>query len=69
MKGIIRLLSKIGWSVKHLKMRSDVIVTILMFINRGIKKLLGKRYGAWTERVDLVGSVGVTIVDDIDASG
>lgn len=32
-------------------------------------ELLGKRYGAWTERVDLVGSVGVTIVDDIDASG
>lgn len=28
-------------------------------------ELLGKRYGAWTERVDLVGSVGVTIVDDI----
>ena len=25
LKGIIRLLSKIGWSVKHLKMRSDVI--------------------------------------------
>lgn len=32
-------------------------------------ELLGKRYGAWTERVDLVGSVGVTIVDDIDADG
>lgn len=32
-------------------------------------ELLGKRYGAWTERVDLVGNVGVTIVDDIDASG
>ena len=31
-------------------------------------ELLGKRYGAWTERVDLVGSVGVTIVDDIAAS-
>ncbi|MFM9414396.1 terminase small subunit [Peptococcus simiae] len=29
-------------------------------------ELLGKRYGAWTERVDLVGSVGVTIVDDIN---
>lgn len=28
-------------------------------------ELLGKRYGAWTERVDLVGNVGVTIVDDI----
>lgn len=32
-------------------------------------ELLGKRYGAWTERVDLVGNVGVTIVDDIDADG
>lgn len=32
-------------------------------------ELLGKRYGAWTERVDLVGNVGVTIVDDIDAGG
>lgn len=47
LKGIIRLLSKIGWSVKHLKMRSDVIVTILMFINRGIKRRVTKRRISW----------------------
>ena len=28
---------------KHLKMRSDVIVTILMFINRGIKRRVTKK--------------------------
>ncbi|MFL8712060.1 terminase small subunit [Clostridioides sp. GD02377] len=28
-------------------------------------ELLGKRYALWTEKVDLDGNVGVTIIDDI----
>ncbi|HFL3586851.1 TPA: terminase small subunit [Clostridioides difficile] len=28
-------------------------------------ELLGKRYALWTERVDLDGNVGVTIIDDV----
>lgn len=29
-------------------------------------ELLGKRYGIWTEKVDIAGGLGVVIVDDID---
>lgn len=29
-------------------------------------ELLGKRYGIWTEKVDINGGLGVVIVDDID---
>ncbi|MCJ0449766.1 terminase small subunit, partial [Clostridioides difficile] len=28
-------------------------------------ELLGKRYALWTEKVDLDGNVGVTIIDDV----
>lgn len=30
-------------------------------------ELLGKRYGLYTDKVDVQGNVGVTIVDDLDA--
>lgn len=42
-EGVIRLLSRTGWNAKRLKMRSDVTVTILMFISQAIKKHVTKK--------------------------
>lgn len=46
----------------------QVIVEIGVSAKDRIKaaELLGKRYGIWTEKVDLSGGLTVTIVDDIE---
>ena len=41
--GLYVYFSKTGWNAKHLKMRSDVTVTILMSINRDIKRHVIKK--------------------------
>lgn len=63
-------------------MRGEVTEEVLRYIGDGVQKisnieitakdrikaaeLIGKRYGLWTDRIDIEGNIPVMIIDDLD---